>query len=175
MKLFLTALAKLPAAPRQTVWRGVRKDYSKEYVPGSQSTWWAFSSCTTSLSVLESDLYLGQIGTRTLFSIEAFNGRTIRTHSHFKLEDEVLLLLGTYFEVKSQLNPAPDLFIVHLTQKRPPHDLLGPPFKGAELLPLADTKAVKVGRSPISTIPSFAAQHDPSLARKAVFARHTSY
>lgn len=130
LKLLLTALAKLPAAPRQTVWRGVRKDYSKEYIPGSESTWWAFSSCTTSLNVLESDLYLGQIGTRTLFSIEAFNGRTIRTHSHFKLEDEVLLLPGTFFEVKSRLNPAPDLFIVHLSQKRPPHDLLEPPFEG---------------------------------------------
>lgn len=130
LKLLLTALAKLPCAPRQTVWRGIRKDSSKDYVPGTDSTWWAFSSCTTSLSVLESDLYLGQTGTRTLFSIEAINGRTVRTHSHFQLEDEILLLPGTFFEVKSRLNPAPDLFIVHLSQKAPPHDLLEPPFEG---------------------------------------------
>ena len=126
LKLFLTALAKLPPAPRQTVWRGVRKDHSADYPPGSVATWWAFSSCTTSLSVLESDLYLGNVGTRTLFSVEALNGRTVRSHSHFTTEDEILLLPGTYFEVKSRLNPAPDLYIVHLQQKIPPHVLLEP-------------------------------------------------
>jgi len=130
LKLFLTALAKLPLAPHQTVWRGVRKDQSHDYPPGAESTWWAFSSCTTSLSVLESDLYLGKTGTRTLFSIEVFNARTIRAHSHFVTEDEILLLPGTYFEVKSRLNPAPGLYIIHLSQKRPPFDLLEPPFEG---------------------------------------------
>ena len=130
LKLFLTALAKLPLAPRQTVWRGVRKNHSADYPPGSEATWWAFSSCTTSLSVLESDLYLGSVGTRTLFSVEAINGRTVRSHSHFTTEDEILLLPGTFFEVKSRLNPAPDLYIVHLQQKIPPHALLEPPFEG---------------------------------------------
>jgi hypothetical protein len=131
LKLFLTALAKLPLAPRQTVWRGVRKNHSDDYSPGSEATWWAFSSCTTSLSVLESELYLGNVGTRTLFSVEAINGRTVRSHSHFTTEDEILLLPGTYFEVKSRLNPAPDLYIVHLQQKIPPHVLLEPPFEGS--------------------------------------------
>ena len=130
MKLFLTALAKLPSNPHQTVWRGVRKDHSAEYSPGSEVTWWAFSSCTASLSVLESDLYLGNTGTRTLFSIEAINTRTVRSHSHFTAEDEILLLPGTFFEVKSRLNPAPDLYIIHLLQKVPPHVLLEPPFEG---------------------------------------------
>ncbi|CAF3940622.1 unnamed protein product [Adineta steineri] len=130
LKLFVTALAKLPVAPRQTVWRGVRKDHSAEYPPGDEVTWWAFSSCTTSLSVLESDLYLGNTGTRTLFSVETINGRTIRAHSHFVTEDEILLLPGTYFQVKSQISPAPDLHIVHLQQKIPPHVLLEPPFEG---------------------------------------------
>jgi hypothetical protein len=130
LKLFLTALAKLPPAPRQTVWRGVHKDYTADYPPGTESTWWSFSSCTTSLSVLESELYLGNAGTRTLFSIETFSGRTIRAHSHFQVEDEILLLPGTFFEVKSRLNPAPDLFIIHLREKLPPHELLEPPFEG---------------------------------------------
>jgi hypothetical protein len=121
---------KIPSAPRQTVWRGVRKDHTEDYPPGEEATWWSFSSCTSSLSVLESDLYLGNVGTRTLFSIETLNGRSIRAHSYFQVEDEILLLPGTYFEVKSRLNPAPDLYIVHLQQKRPPHDLLEPPFEG---------------------------------------------
>ena len=41
LKLFLTALAKLPPAPRQTVWRGVKKNHSDEYAPGTIVTWWA--------------------------------------------------------------------------------------------------------------------------------------
>lgn len=64
------------------------------------------------------------------FSIEVFNGRNIRAHSHFIVEEEILLLPGTYFEVKSRLNPAPDLHIIHLQQQRPPFDLLEPPFEG---------------------------------------------
>jgi len=39
---------------------------------------------------------LENVGTRTLFSIETINGRTIRSHSHFTIEDEILLLPGTY-------------------------------------------------------------------------------
>ena len=130
LKLFLTALVKLPPAPQQTVWRGVRKNHSEDYPPGEDVTWWAFSSCTTSLGVLESDQYLGNTGTRTLFSIETFNGRTVRAHSHFTTEDEILLMPGTFLEVKSRLNPAPDLYIIHLLQKVPPHPLLEPPFEG---------------------------------------------
>jgi hypothetical protein len=130
LKLFVTALAKLPSKPHQTVWRGVRKDQSADYPPGDEVTWWAFSSCTASLNVLESDLYLGNAGTRTLFSIEIMNARTIRSHSHFTTEDEILLLPGTFFEVRSRLNPAPDLYLIHLLQKVPPHVLLEPPFEG---------------------------------------------
>jgi hypothetical protein len=130
LKLFLTGLAKLPMAPSQTIWRGVRIDISADYQPGSEVTWWAFSSCTTSLKVLASDLYLGNVGTRTLFSIEAFNARTVHGHSHFTTEDEILLLPGTCFDVKSQLNPGPGLHIIHLCQKRPLYDLLEPPFEG---------------------------------------------
>lgn len=130
LKLFLTALAKIPVAPRQTIWRGVRGNHTDEYPPGHESTWWSFSSCTSTLNVLESNLYLGKNGVRTLFSIEVFNGRNVRDHSHFTTEEEILLLPGTYFEVKSRLNPASDLYIVHLQQKRPPFDLLEPPFEG---------------------------------------------
>ncbi|CAF1527411.1 unnamed protein product, partial [Rotaria sordida] len=142
LKLFLSALAKLPVAPRQTVWRGIRADLSKDYPPGEQITWWAFSSCTTSLKILQSDLYLGTVGTRTLFSIETINGRAIRSHSHFTTEDEILLLPGTFLEVKSQFNPASDLHIIHLQQKIPPYVLLEPPFEGAELLPFWDADQV---------------------------------
>jgi hypothetical protein len=111
LKLFLTALVKMPCAPVQTVWRGLPKNMSVEFPDGAQVIWWAFSSCTTKLTVLQSDLYLGSTGERTLFSIEVFNGRNIRAHSNFDTEDEMLLLPGTYMEMQSLLNPAPDLYI----------------------------------------------------------------
>ena len=72
LKLFLTALAKLPCLPSQTVWRGVTQNLSEDFPPGTTLTWWAFSSCTTSMRVLKSNMYLGNTGPRTLFSIEVY-------------------------------------------------------------------------------------------------------
>ncbi len=130
LKLFLTALVKLPSAPLQTVWRGVNKDLSKDFPRGTSVIWWSFSSCTTSLTVLENNIYLANVGERTLFSVEAINGRTIRAHSHFDYEDEILLLPGTYMEVQSQLTPAPGLHVIHLKQVKPTKTLLELPFGG---------------------------------------------
>jgi hypothetical protein len=131
MKLFLTALTKLPCVPQLTIWRGVVKNVSAEFSPDIPITWWPFSSCTTSLPVLENNMYLGNTGNRTLFSVDAINGRAICAHSHFGTEDEILLLLpGTYMVVQSQFSPAPDLHIIHLKQVIPEEVLLEPPFKG---------------------------------------------
>lgn len=130
LKLLLTALVKLPCLPQLTVWRGVTKDLSAEFSPGTKVTWWSFSSCTKTLTVLENNVYLGQAGNRTLFSVEAINGRSIRDHSHFVNEDEILLLPGTHMIVQSQLSPATELHIIHLKQVVPKYVLLKPPFEG---------------------------------------------
>jgi hypothetical protein len=130
MKLFLTALVKIPCIPQSTVWRGVTKNASAEFPPGTPVTWWAFSSCTTELTVLESNMYLGNAGSRTLFSVEAINARSVRAHSYFDTEDEVLLPPGTHMIVQSQFSPAPDLHIIHLKQVKPDEILLEPPFEG---------------------------------------------
>ncbi|CAF1297499.1 unnamed protein product [Rotaria sp. Silwood1] len=130
LKLFLTALVKMPSTPQQTVWRGIRQDLSSEFFRGTSVIWWSFSSCTTTLTVLENNLYFGYEGPRTLFSIEVFNAKNVRDHSFFRNEDEVLLLPGTYMEVQSQLNPAHDLHIIHLKQMIPDNILLEPPFEG---------------------------------------------
>ena len=130
MKLFTTALVKLPCAPPCTVWRGVTKDLSAEFPPGTPVIWWAFSSTTTELTVLENKMYLGDIGSRTLFSVETINGRNIRAHSHFVTEDELLLLPGTYMVVQSQFSPAPDLHVIHLKQEIPQEVLLQSPYEG---------------------------------------------
>ena len=132
LKLFLTALFKLPAV-EGVVWRGVPGDLSSQYTNNSsEQAWWALSSCTLSLKILESPIYLGRRGTRTLFSIETVSGRRIRSHSYFKHEEEILLLPGTFFEVLSQICPADELHIIHLREKSPPFPLLQPPFVGAE-------------------------------------------
>ncbi|CAF4333472.1 unnamed protein product [Rotaria sp. Silwood2] len=130
LKLFLTAVVKLPCLPSSTVWRGITKNLSAEFPPGTLVTWWPLLSCTTSLTVLENTMYLGDSGNRTLFSVEVINCRTIRAHSHFVTEDEVLLLPGTYMEVQSQVSPAPDLYIIHMKQLIPEEVLLEPPFEG---------------------------------------------
>ena len=130
MKLFLTALAKLPCVPPLTVWRGVTKNTSAEFPPSTSVTWWPFSSCTTELTVLENNMYLSGTGNRTLFSVEAINARTVRAHSHFVTEDEVILLLGTHMIVQSQFSPGSDLHIIHLKQVIPKETLLEPPFEG---------------------------------------------
>jgi hypothetical protein len=130
LKLFVTALVKLPCVPQLTVWRGVTQNLSTDFPPGTQVTWWAFSSCTSEMTVLENNMYLGNQGSRTLFSVEAINGRTIKAHSHFVTEDELLLLPGTHMIVQSQLSPATDLHIIHLKQVIPDLILLEPPFEG---------------------------------------------
>jgi hypothetical protein len=130
LKLLLTALVKLPCMPQQTVWRGVTKDLSEQCPLGTIVTWWTFSSCTAEMSVLTNDMYLGNTGSRTLFSVEAINSRAIRAHSHFPNEDEILLLPGTHMVVQSQLSPAPDLHIIHLKQVVSEKVLLEPPFEG---------------------------------------------
>jgi hypothetical protein len=116
-----------------TVWRGVRLDLRKDYEVGKTYTWWGFSSCTGSISVLKSDMFLGQEGKRTMFSIECFNGKKIRDYSSFYDEDEILLLPSSQFIVKDHFQPAekdPDLIIIHLKQVEPPFILLEEPSQG---------------------------------------------
>ena len=130
LKLFLTALAKLKIKKNLTLWRGVEGDYSDYYSPGSEIIWWSISSCTTSLNILQSPLYLGDVQMRTIFLIETLNGRSVRNHSQFNDEEEILLFPGSCFQVKSRLNPSPHLHIIHLVQKIKPFHLIQPPFKG---------------------------------------------
>ena len=134
LKLFLTALIKLPCILPQTIWRGVTRDLSAEFPSGTVVTWRAFSSCTTTMNVLENNMFLGKTGPRTLFAIHTINARSIRAHSDFQTEDENLLLPNSRMIVQSQLNPATDLHIIHLNQIVPQEILLDPPFQGNTLM-----------------------------------------
>jgi hypothetical protein len=129
LKLFLTALHKLPSQTRR-VWRGIRGvDLSPKYKTGTKFAWWGVSSCTADMQLLESELFLGKTGQRTLFSIECINGKAVGAHSYFKkTEQEIILMPGSYFEVIGQLNPAPGLNIIELKEIIPPMTLVKPPF-----------------------------------------------
>ncbi|CAF4436489.1 unnamed protein product, partial [Didymodactylos carnosus] len=127
LKLLLTALWKLPTVT-DTVWRGVRTNLSNDYKRDTICTWWAVSSCTSSIEVLESSVYVGNTGQRTIFSIQCQRGKRIRHHSYFQKEEEILLMPGTYLKVVSQMNAADGLHIIHLKEIEPPIQLLLPPF-----------------------------------------------
>ncbi|CAF3153227.1 unnamed protein product [Rotaria sp. Silwood2] len=125
LKLFLTALNRLPST-HCAVYRGVKMDLSKHYKKGKTIVWWAFSSCTSTIEVLENEDFLGQTGTRTFFTIECDNGKDISRHSYFQFEQEVLLPPARHFEVVSSLQAASDLHMIQLKEVKPPIVLLQP-------------------------------------------------
>jgi hypothetical protein len=127
LKLLLTALFKLPSV-RRTVWRGVRQDLSATYRVGDTVTWWAFSSCTASISTLMEPQYMGLDGSSTLFAIQCLNGKAIKRHSYHAHEDEILLLPCTHLQVIDSISRKDGLHIIHLLEVQPPHTLLEPPF-----------------------------------------------
>jgi len=132
LKLFILSLEKLPTHS-QTIYRGLKRNLSAEYTKGKEFVWWGFSSCTTSIQVLQSDQFLGKTGTRTLFAIDCESGKDIRNHSFFPTEDEMLLIAGRKFQVVSSLDSGNDLFIIQIKEIEANHPLLGPPLK--KLLP----------------------------------------
>jgi hypothetical protein len=137
LKLFLTALYKLPSQSG-IVWRGIKNvDLSSKYKPGMKIAWWGVSSCTTHIQVLESNAFFGKHGLRTLFSIECINGKSVANHSYFKnTENEIILIPGSYFEVIGHLNPAPQLHIIQLKEITPPITFVKPPFaKSPNIIP----------------------------------------
>ncbi|CAF3750138.1 unnamed protein product [Rotaria sp. Silwood1] len=122
LKLFLTALYKLPSI-KDTIWRGIRGDVNNQYK--TDQIWWGISSCTDTMEVMER--FVGRSGVRTLFNIEAVNGKAIKAHSHFPRENEILLMPGTYFKVRGKWSPAENLFIIQLKETEAPWQTIAPP------------------------------------------------
>ena len=123
LKLFITSVSKLPATLR-IVYRGVKRDLHASYPTGSKFVWWGFSSCTTSVEVLQVGEFLGKTGTRTMFNIECYSGRDIRHHSFFPIEKEVLLLAARQFQVVGSLDSGNGFQIIQLREIEPPFPLL---------------------------------------------------
>jgi hypothetical protein len=126
LKLILTALDKLPSE-KQTIWRGVKCNLNQEYEIKQRYVWWSLSSCTASISILESNQFLGREGPRTLFNIECQSGKMIKSHSCIHMEDEFLLPPAVQIEVVSKLDPGDGLTIIHVKQVQAPFSLIESP------------------------------------------------
>ena len=144
LRLVLTALARLPSEHR-FVNRGVREDLRKQYPIGKSIIWWGFSSCTSSIGVLECESFFGKTGTRTLFQIECSTGKDVKKHSFIQKEDEILLLPARQFKVTSCLDSGNDLHIIQLKETEPKYPLLEP-------VPLPDPNPHPPPPKPISSI-----------------------
>jgi hypothetical protein len=123
IRLLFTALDHLPSTSGRSLFRGVKLDLSNEYPLGKTFVWWGFSSCTVSMGVLQSGLFLGQTGERTMFTIECDSGKDIGKYSFLRDEDEVLILPATQFKVIGYLQPAVDLHMIHLKEVHPSEPL----------------------------------------------------
>jgi hypothetical protein len=125
LKLILTALAQIPSSHRN-IYRGVKLNLAKQYPEGKTFVWWGFSSCTSTIGVLESEQFLGKTGERTMFTIECDSGKDISRHSYYQTEKEILLLAARQFTVESCLQPAPGLHMIQLKEIESPISLLQP-------------------------------------------------
>ncbi|CAF1227836.1 unnamed protein product [Adineta steineri] len=125
LKLVTLALSKLPSF-NGNIYRGVKEDLHEQYSTGNTFVWWDFSSCTRSISVLQTEAFLGTKGKRTMFNIECSNGKDIRHHSCFPTEDEVLLLPARQFCVQGCLNTGDGLYMIQIREIQPPFSLLAP-------------------------------------------------
>ncbi|CAF3941382.1 unnamed protein product [Adineta steineri] len=127
LRLIMTSLAKLPSdSNRRIVYRGVTLDLSAQYPKGSIVTWWSFSSCTTSIDVLRNEQFVGQSGTRTLFSINCSSAKNIQRYSFSPVEKEALLPPARQFQVTDSLNSSNGLHIIQLKEIEPEFPLINP-------------------------------------------------
>ena len=106
------------------VYRGVKADISMSYLKGRIITWYSFSSCTCDLEV--QNIFLGQVGPRTLFHIELTTGRgkMIQKYSQLAHEQEVLLPPCSCFEVLGVVDMGNQLTMVHMKELPPAEVIL---------------------------------------------------
>ena len=125
--LLLTARRKLPKYVG-TVWRGVKSiDLRTFYPKGKEFYWWAFSSTTKELSILQNPMFLGTSGVRTVFNIQVSAGVDLVRYSIFQgdaSEAEVLLYPGTKLKVVDAMDMGSGLHMIHLEQVHVPVELM---------------------------------------------------
>ena len=128
MKLFLTALHKLPSL-KMIVWRGIRGNVHLSYEKNSTCIWWGVSSCTETMDVMKK--FLRDCDHRTIFMIECIHGKKIKPHAFYPTEDEIILMPGTYLRVIDKSRVSSDLDIIHLREEIPPFPFLASPINSS--------------------------------------------
>ena len=114
LKLFDTALAKLPTI-QKCVWRGVKGNISQKFKKDATVTWWAVSSCSVALEVVQD--FVGSDKNATLLMIEAKKAKDISGYTSFPDEKEVLLAPGNQLYIESNaFNHEGGLHVVHLVE-----------------------------------------------------------
>ena len=88
LRLLVEALHTLPASATN-VFRGVARNLTADYLKDTTVVWWAISSTTSSLDVLQSSAFLGDSGERMLFTISTRHAVDIRRYSALPNESEV--------------------------------------------------------------------------------------
>ena len=97
---------------------------------GKLFIWWAFSSCSSSIKVLEQ--FLGETGHRTIFNIECDSAKDITQHSFYQNENEVLMYPARQFQVFSSFDSGNQLRIIQVKEIQPPFPLIHiPPISSA--------------------------------------------
>jgi hypothetical protein len=131
LRLFIFALSKLPSTEHRIVYRGIKMDVGDEFPNGKTFIWWAFSSCSSTIEVLEQ--FLGQTGHRTIFNIECDSAKDMTQHSFYERENEVLMYPARQFQVVSSFNSGNQLRIIHLKEMQPPfpHIYIPPTSSGS--------------------------------------------
>ena len=117
IKGFLSALYCLPLRPGN-VKRGVKLDLSKQFTEDYEGPWWSFNSTTKKIGVLNSKVFLGTKGKRTMFDITARSLVSIKEFSSLP-EEELILLPGTILKVMSVYDAGSGLTIIQMEEKEP--------------------------------------------------------
>lgn len=147
IKLFLTALHKLPACPGR-YFRGVNADVADQFVVGTSLIWWQFASTTASWRTLEDPNFFEPGETRVLFDLEVRRAVNIARFSAYPREDERLVLAATPLKVVeniegSRLGFLPEVSVVRMKED----DGCGPLIEGFKLNSVVDgaRRAVAIG------------------------------
>jgi hypothetical protein len=112
IRLIMSGLEKLPDITGISIWRGVAEDTGSLYSDNETFKWWSFNSCTRDLKVIKHFIRLKG----TAFSIECKRAKDISDFSAVKRENEVILLPGTSFRVKTSSLFCDSLYVVHLEE-----------------------------------------------------------
>ena len=128
MKLIRISFCFSRRSKEKILWRRVCQDLRDTYTDGREFSWWSFSSCSSKVKTMESMSFDAKNQSFTLFSIETKSGRSLRNHSAYPTEDEVLLPPGRQIRVISHYDMRAGVSIIQIKEVKPPFKMLSPPF-----------------------------------------------